>query len=334
MKRAMLLAFALAATVTAASAVETEQNPTVKKLQEISVTIRAESGGGFFGSRVAQGSGVLFTRQEGDDTVTYVWTAAHVVDSLRSARQVVINGSPKTVVEFKDAQIVQEFRQNGRRIGESKMDAKVIRYSDAQTGEDLALLEVRKRNFVPANVTAKFYLSDEIPTIGTELYHVGSLLGQFGSNSLTTGVVSQIGRVLELSPEGTVFDQTTVTAFPGSSGGGVFLKSNGDYVGMLIRGAGEQFNLIVPVRRLRAWAKTAKVEWAIDPTFAMPSAEELAKLPVEDAGVTFAPGCDKAKESRRALEREYPFLLRYPDVSYESQWMAGPGLDDGPHPAN
>ncbi|HAT67623.1 MAG TPA: hypothetical protein DCS66_24005, partial [Flavobacteriaceae bacterium] len=59
----------------------------------------------------------------------------------------------------------------------------------------------------------------------TELYHVGSLLGQTGSNSMTRGIVSQVGRVLNLgSGDGTVFDQTTVTAFPGSSGGGVFLS--------------------------------------------------------------------------------------------------------------
>jgi hypothetical protein len=216
-----------------------------------------------------------------------------------------VNGASKTVVEFGDAQIVQEFRENGRRIGEQKFDARVVRYSDADHGEDLCLLEVRKRNFVPKTTTVVFY-EGEIPEIGTELWHVGSLLGQVGANSLTSGVVSQIGRVIDdLGANGVVFDQTTVTAFPGSSGGGVFLKENGQYVGMLVRGSGEQFNLIVPVRRIREWAEDAKIEWAMDTDKKMPSDKELKELPIEDAGVTFEP----PKPEAGALQ-EFPYLIR------------------------
>lgn len=259
---------------------------TVQHLQEVSVTVKSGSG---------QGSGVLFSR----DGHTFVWTAGHVVDNLRKTRQVTINGTSKTVVEFDDAAIVQEFKEGGRRIGETKMDAKVLRYSDADYGEDLALLLIRKSNFTKASVT--FYLDDNIPEIGTELYHVGSLLGQFGANSLTTGVIAQTGRVLDLG-KGTVFDQTTATAFPGSSGGGVFLKKDGRYVGMLVRGAGEGFNFIVPVRRLRAWAKEAKVEWAVDPKVVLPA--DFDKGVIEDAGVTFKGYSDGSKK--------YPFLLQLP----------------------
>ena len=282
--------------------------PLVQKLQDVSVTIHANG---------SQGSGVLFTRKVGDNDVTYVWTAAHVVARNRKVRMVVVNGTPKAVVEFEDAQLVQEFKQDGRRIGEIKMEAKIVRYSDANNGEDLALLEVRKKNFVGPDTTIKFEEGSVLP-IGTDLYHVGSLLGQFGSNSLTTGVISQTGRVLDLGANGVVFDQTTVTAFPGSSGGGVFLKSNGEYIGMLVRGAGEQFNLIVPVRRIRDWAKSAKIEWAVDPSLPMPSADELKKIPVEDSGVKFEPGYDAAKsphqgtDEESAVNREFPFLLKRP----------------------
>lgn len=291
-----LLVVAALSVATTASAADT----LVDNLQNVSVTIKSGQG---------QGSGVLFTRTVGDETVTYVWTAAHVIDNQRKTRNVIVNGSPKTVVEFDDVQIVQEFKQNGRRIGEVKMEAKVLRYSDADQGEDLALLEVRKRNFTEATNTTTFY-NGEIPAIGTELYHVGSLQGQFGANSLTAGIVSQIGRVLELGANGTVFDQTTVTAFPGSSGGGVFLKDSGQYVGMLVRGGGEQFNFIVPVRRLRAWAKAANIEWAIDQTVALPTEEELKKLPIEDTGVEFEKGYDKSAKSIQ-LDLEFPFLMHY-----------------------
>jgi hypothetical protein len=288
-----------------------QENPIVKKLQDVSVTIKAGN---------SQGSGAMFTRKVGDDTVTYVWTCAHVVDDLRKLRMVIVNGSPKLVVEFEDAQIVQEFRQDGRRIGEIKMEARVVRYSDANDGEDLALLEVRKRNFVGDDTTVKFY-NGEIPEIGTELCHVGSLLGQVGANSYTTGVMSQQGRVLRLGANGVVFDQTTVTAFPGSSGGGVYLKSNGEYVGMVVRGAGEGFNFIVPVRRMRDWAKAAKIEWAMDGSVEMPSAEDLKKLPIEDVGVEFS-GADKAAAKEYAAD--FPFLIRTDKVGVKTVQPAAP----------
>ena len=244
-----------------------EMKPLVSAhLQEISVTIRAGS---------AEGSGVACVR----DGITYIWTAAHVVDGLRGTREVIDpkTGSKRTVVEFRDAKVIKMLSENGRTVGRIEMDAEVIRYSGFRHGEDLALLRVRKKGFI--KTSAKFYLEKKIPSLGTRLLHVGSLLGALGSNSLTDGVMSQHGRLIGK----TVYDQTTVTAFPGSSGGGVYL-TDGRYMGMLVRGAGEGFNLIVPIRRLRAWAKRAGVEWAIDPGVKVPPREELDKLPIEDVG--------------------------------------------------
>jgi hypothetical protein len=281
--------------VLATAAVQAQDAKLIDQLQAISVTVRADS---------SQGSGTLVTRKRGDETITFVWTAAHVVDGLRKTRPIVDpnSGSGKVAIEFGDAAIVQEFRQNGRRIGELKMDAKVVRYSDADHGEDLALLQVRKKDFAPADVSAKFYLDDEIPPLGTKLLHVGSLLGQFGSNSLTSGILSQQGRVLNLGANGVIFDQTTAAAFPGSSGGGMFLEKDGRYVGTLVRGAGESFNFIVPVRRMRAWAKKANIEWAIDPRVKVPDDEELAKLSVEDSGIVFS-------AEKSAASKAYPVLI-------------------------
>jgi hypothetical protein len=246
-----------------------------KHLQEISVTIQSSGG---------TGSGVLFTRKDAKGaTVNLIWTAGHVVADLRSTREVVTpDGAKRTVVEFGDAKVVTQIIEDGRIVGRLEMDAEVIRYSNADDGEDLALLKVRKKNFVDKTVT--FYMRNEIPDIGTDLLHVGSLQGQFGANSLTSGIYSQHGRLIGK----TVFDQTTCAAFPGSSGGGVFLKGDGTYVGMLVRGAGETFNLIVPVRRMQVWSKKAKVDWALDPSFTMPSDEDLARMPIEDVGKQFA----------------------------------------------
>ena len=249
-------------------------------LQRVSVTIKAGN---------AQGSGTLVTRQIGEDTVTFIWTAAHVVDGLRTTRTVVTpQGTPRILVEYRDAEIVQERQQGGRRVGEVKYDCKVVKVSDADYGEDLAVLMVRCKGAYPLNVCAKFHKDiNYLPPIGVELSHCGSLLGQFGAKSYTTGVLSQTGRTLPMKGANVkVFDQVTTVSFPGSSGGGMYLKDSGLYIGMLTQGVKQLqgFNFIVPVRRIHAWAKASQIEWAIDPTVPMPSLKEIDAIPVEDAG--------------------------------------------------
>lgn len=251
-------------------------------LQDISVTVHAGNG---------SGSGVIVTREVKIKTaapemakVNFVWTAAHVVDSLRAERDIIVAGSPKKVVEFKPMFVSKDLVENGRKVGEVKMEGRILKYSDAENGEDLALCVLYKRDFVKANT--KFCLEDAPAEIGVKLFHVGSLLGQGGSNSMTTGILSQVGRVITLNNRPILFDQTTVTAFPGSSGGGVFIAEGdkaGQYCGMLVRGAGETFNLIVPARRLKEFATKHDLLWAIDEKAAMPSLEDLEKITVEGA---------------------------------------------------
>lgn len=263
-------------------------------LQDISVTIRAAN---------SEGSGVI-TSVGG---VNYVWTCGHVVDRLKRTRQVIDpkTGQSKTLVEFDDAEVVKELIEEGRTVGQMRFFAQVVRYSNAETGEDLALLKVRKKGL--SNSTVTFYLDEKIPAPGTDLFHVGSLLGQSGSNSFTTGVVSQIGRL----HNGIVYDQTTCAAFPGSSGGGVFLK-DGRYMGMIVRGAGETFNLCVPIRRMHGWAKKVGVDFTMDPSVKVPTDEELRKFPVED--VSASQGRSHASAADR---RSFKFLIR--ELSTDNQ---------------
>ena len=280
---------------------------TAEHLQNVSVTIRSE---GEFST--GEGSGVIFSREDKDgNLVNLVWTAAHVVDNLRSTRKTVVDGTSKTIVEFKDPMVIKEIRQGGRTVGRLQMDAEVLKYSDAKDGHDLALLRVRKLNFVTD--TVGFHLDKkEIPELGTDLLHVGSLLGQMGANSMTDGIYSQHGRILK-SINKFVFDQTTVTAFPGSSGGGVYLKENAKYIGMLVRGAGEGFNLIVPIRRMQGYCEKHKIMWALDPKVVMPEEEDLKKMPIEHA--------PKEKEEEdtadeAAAKKMFPYMLRvtYPKI--------------------
>ncbi len=218
-----------------------------QKLQQVSVTVHAGR---------AQGSGVLITR----DNVNYVLTAGHVVDGLRTVMSFSDNesGGTKKFAKFSAVKVVKELYQDGRSVGTSSVEGEVIAYSSAEWGHDLALIKLRTKI---ADASAQFYLGEAIPANGTKLAHVGSLLGQDGSNSYTTGVYAQQGRVLFDH----VFDQTTCSAFPGSSGGGVYLEATGEYIGCLVRGAGETFNLIVPVRRIKEWASAHKVEFILDP---------------------------------------------------------------------
>ena len=279
----------------------TQAQEVAQHLQDVSVTIKSGN---------AEGSGVLITRElqkSSTDSekikVNFVVTCAHVVDNLRSTREIInSSGQKQTIIEYRDAQIVKELVENGRKVGELKMDAKVILFSDAEDGEDIAILMVRKQGFVDTNT--EFELSDKPIAIGTGLFHVGSLLGQSGANSMTAGIMSQVGRVLSLGTgDGVVFDQTTVTAFPGSSGGGVF-RTDGKYVGMLVRGAGETFNLIVPIRRMRQWASHRGIEWILDPSAAAPNLNAIKKIRPEN-GTNEA---DDAEQSEKS--KAFPYLIR------------------------
>lgn len=275
-----------------------------KYLQDISVTVK---------SKGSEGSGVLKTRvvKNGDkeETVTFCWTAAHVVSGLRKTRNVIDSktGTSKTVIEFDDAQIVQEEFQNSRKVGERKLDARVLKYSDADNGEDLCILQVRKTNFAPKDISATFYLDgDLLPPSGSELLHCGSLLGQSsGANSITGGLVSANGRLYE----GKTYTQTSVGAFAGSSGGGVFLKEDGRLIGFLVRGYSTTFMLHVPLTRVKPWAERNKLMFAIDDITPVPSQEELDNMSVEDSGTNFSP----VKDSSSPKSNESKFLIKLDD---------------------
>ena len=224
------------------------------------VTVRVDVGRGC-------GTGVLVTRQIGEVTRTFVWTAGHVVAHLRKQ-----NGT------FRNAIIYQEQRDRGKYKDKSQVEAKVIAYSDPDAGEDLALLEVLRDNFCPLSVSATFVLDDEIPAVGTELVHVGCTLGLY--NSVSRGIISQTDR--DVLGTGTMFDQTSCMGYPGSSGGGVYRSKDGKCIGLLVRGAGPGLNYIVPVRRMLPWARKMKVEWAINPDCKLPTHVVRDETPLDD----------------------------------------------------
>lgn len=229
-------------------------NNIVEELQNISVTISTDSG---------QGSGVIVTR----NSCTYVITAAHCVSQLRHVRRVINqDGSTRYLVNFDTVTVLKDVYEKDEMVGTTTLEADVVKFSDADFGQDIAVLKVRKTGLPP--ISTRFYLENALVPVGTKLFHMGSMMGHIGSNSFTTGVLSQIGRTIN----GKNFYQSSVVACGGSSGCGLFLE-DGRYIGMLVMGVPKVtgFNLFTPMNRIKDWAKSANVMWLFD-----------EKLPVTD----------------------------------------------------
>lgn len=236
------------------------------KLQNVSVTIHAEG---------CQGSGTIVYR----NGLTFILTAGHVVEGNRKVLEVTLDGKKAYSIEFSPVTAVREIYTDGRSVGTTTVEAEVVSYSSADYGDDIALLRARSK----ITDDSVEFNPDKFVPVGSGVVHVGSLLGQEGSNSFTTGSYSQIGRTLNDK----VFDQVSCPAYPGSSGGGIFLR-NGQYVGMLVRGVqGGTFNLIVPVRRIKTWAKEHGCMFLFDPKSTDTNAirlETKEPLPPETSG--------------------------------------------------
>jgi len=75
---------------------------------------------------------------------------------------------------------------------------------------------------------------------------------------------------------------------------------------MLVRGAGETFNLIVPIRRMRAYAEKEGILWAIDSDHPVPALKEITELSIEG-------GSSKNKTGKSILTKDsvkFPTLLK------------------------
>ncbi len=265
MLKIVIAAIILLFTNVACAANKSTTQPSVPEhLRDISVTVSTPEG---------SGSGVIVVR--GHDT--YIWTDAHVVDRERHVRNFIDpkTGKRGTRVEFDDVKIVQAIEGNGNEVGRIIYVAEIIRYSNEKTGEDIALLRLRKKDAFKDS--AEFYLQDRAPIIGTELYHFGSFHGASGEFSLSEGVLSKSGRY----ERGRLLDQITCPHVPGSSGGGTFTR-DGQCIGLVDLTVNPTWGYITPVRRMKTWATKVGVEFALDPTKPVPDDKTLSLYPVDD----------------------------------------------------
>ena len=96
--KTLLGSFVLGLALTLSSFGAEKKQSTAEHLQNVSVTIRSESAWS-----AGEGSGVIFTRKDSKgNLVNFVWTAGHVVDNLRLTKRILVNGTYKTIVHFKD----------------------------------------------------------------------------------------------------------------------------------------------------------------------------------------------------------------------------------------
>jgi S1-C subfamily serine protease len=224
------------------------------------------------------GSGSFFVSKDGQ---VWVWTCAHVISALRQTKELAPGVNEVT---FADPEVLKYKMENGRKTGEVKLYAEVIRYSAVDAGEDIALLRIRTKD--SKSVTSvRFYLDDNIIKLGTDISHCGSWYGLLGVNSIDHGILSQHGRIAANK----LFDQVSCMAYPGSSGGPVCLRKDGRYVGMLARTAGPGFHLITPIWRIKEWAKKQNLLFAMDNTLPVPTDEVLHKLPIDDSVIPIIP---------------------------------------------
>lgn len=249
------------------------------------------------------GSGIALTRKDsqGKD-VTFIWTVAHVVStdnrpkgfetlelffgigpSITTTNE---EGTNNVIIitpekEIRHTPITNDIKaikiaytsEQLRKVVHITNELELIKWSDPDKGEDLAILKVKGTFFNKNSV--KFSLKD-LPEYGEDIYVIGSPKSQ--EESLTTGVISYVGRI----DEGRLFDQITGFIHPGSSGSGVLLKRNNECVGLVRSLAAVGINQIVPTRRMLEWAKKEHVEWAMNPNVPMPTDEELKRLPLTD----------------------------------------------------
>jgi len=170
---------------------------------------------------------------------------------------VVVNRGGKSFV-LTCGHIFDENALEGVRVvlfDETKLEAEVIFWSGFND-YDMAILLLERA--VPDGVVFR----EKKMSVGDEVYHIGTLHSKHYRNSLSAGLIAYVGR----QTYGKVFDQTTVVVFPGSSGGGLFDKRDGKYIGMLTLWTSPNLNMMNPCRRIKKVLDANGFDWFFDET--------------------------------------------------------------------
>ncbi|MBQ1440679.1 MAG: trypsin-like peptidase domain-containing protein [Clostridia bacterium] len=160
----------------------------------VEITTEIVTTNSFLGQYISQGagSGVIFT------TDGYIVTNHHVIEGANKINVTLRNGT--------------------------SYDAKLVG-DDSKT--DLALLKIEATGLTPAVLIAD---SDQLK-VGQTAIAIGNPLGQLGG-TVTSGIVSALGREIEIQGETMTLLQTSAAINPGNSGGGLF-DDKGNLIGIV-----------------------------------------------------------------------------------------------------
>ena len=160
----------------------------------VEITTEIVTTNSFLGQYISQGagSGVIFT------TDGYIVTNHHVIEGANKINVTLRNGT--------------------------SYDAKLVG-DDSKT--DLALLKIEATGLTPAVLIAD---SDQLK-VGQTAIAIGNPLGQLGG-TVTSGIVSALGREIEIQGETRTLLQTSAAINPGNSGGGLF-DDKGNLIGIV-----------------------------------------------------------------------------------------------------
>ncbi len=170
----------------------------------------------------------------------WVWTMLHVIDDHENL-----------AIMFKDSAFSEDAYV---------YKAKVVA---AAPSLDLALMKVEaKTDEQILNLTSVDFYKDELPPIAAPVFHFGNFNARHmdGVENYTEGNIS---RYLDGEDESPRIETTSKTYF-GSSGGGLFLSKNGECLGLASTITRSGLGMYVPYYEIRAWAKAAGYEEAIN----------------------------------------------------------------------
>jgi len=221
--------------------------------------------------------------EKAQDSVAIVETP----DGWGSAVAFKVRGSDRTffltakhVVENKgDLKIRVESHIRGFKSGHFEVPAQTVFISP---GCDAAILTIPPVNWKFRGAKIERFL----PRVGTEVYAVGNMHGANFDNTVSQGIVAQLGVRPQDVPNfpWSLVDQTTAINLPGSSGGPVFDRATGRLLGIQVGNMQSAVFLYLPSRVLLAKSHAEGWGWLFGDA-PVPSEKQLqefmAKVPKE-----------------------------------------------------
>jgi len=220
--------------------------PVINKINDSTVNIFDEKN---------SGTGTIFKNTK---TNTYILTCAHVIAN-RTRRygtgfniSLVIRPFPASKITFLESIIKPILVKKSMWIsGVESVHTQTAKIFYIDRINDICLLKVEGLFFGKEIVPYK----NLIP-IGTEVYHVGNLFGCL-NYSVMQGIISHNSR-------GSFGDkiQVNIDTAGGCSGGGIFTKDTGEYVGMVRERAKSNVGLamIIPIKKILRWIEVFDIE--------------------------------------------------------------------------